>query len=227
MEIDPLRRTWPERVGRALLYPYFAVAHRLEWWGVERVPAQGPAILAANHQSFLDPPAIGLAVNRRIVFLAARFYYSLPVLGQAMRLLQAVPVCEESPGHRPLGAMLEALEAGYLVGIFPEGVRSPDGLLGPPHEGVATLALRSGAPVVPVTIAGAHRAWPARRVLPRPARIKLYFGEPFSAQGPSTHSRRREVTREVMRRIAGGFTKLGCPTAARASRRRIAARSEG
>ncbi|NIO50025.1 MAG: 1-acyl-sn-glycerol-3-phosphate acyltransferase, partial [Hydrogenophaga sp.] len=68
-------------MGRALLYPYFAVAHRLEWWGVERVPAQGPAILAANHQSFLDPPAIGLAVNRRIVFLAARFYYSLPVLG--------------------------------------------------------------------------------------------------------------------------------------------------
>lgn len=227
MGIDPLRGTWPERAGRALLGPYFAIAHRLDWTGVERVPASGPAILAANHQSFLDPPAVGLAVSRRIVFLAARFYYSLPVLGQAMRLMQAVPVRADAPGHRPLTDMLRALEDGCLVGIFPEGARSPDGLLAAAHHGVGTLALRSGAPVVPVTVSGGHDAWPMGRLLPRPARIRLYFGEPFTARGPSSRSRRREVTRQVMLRIADGFTMLGRPAIARASRRRVAARLAG
>jgi 1-acyl-sn-glycerol-3-phosphate acyltransferase len=122
--------------------------------------------------------------------------------------------------------MLSALDEGRVCGIFPGGGRSPDGLVQPPNEGVGTLALRSGAPVVPVTIAGADRAWPPGRRLPRPAPIQLHFGQPLVAQsiappGLSPPEKRRRVTREVMLRVADGFAALGRPLEAQRSRQRL------
>ncbi|MGD2173760.1 MAG: lysophospholipid acyltransferase family protein [Candidatus Brocadiaceae bacterium] len=212
---------WEGRLARLVTHPYFAVAHRLRWEGQERVPLEGPAVLAANHQSFLDPVALGLALPRPIVFMGAAIYYRAPVVGPLMRLFRTVPVEEDAPGPSSIERMLGALQKGSLVGIFPEGQRTRDGLLGLPHEGVATLALRSGAPLIPATIAGAYAAWPVGRLSPRLASIRVYFGHPFRVEGESTRLRRREVTRDLMLRIADGFRLLGEPERAARSRRRL------
>lgn len=212
-----------DRLLRTFLYPYFTLLHGYRWYGVENVPRRGPAILAANHQSFLDPILIGLAAGRRIVFMGWQYYYNWPVLGPLMRLQDTIPVDIDTPGPSTIGRLLRVLEQGRLCGIFPEGGRTFDGLLGEPKAGVAALALRSGAPVIPVTISGAFRAWPRGQFYPVPARISAYFGAPFrvdradNPRGTTDRERRREVAFDLMRRIADGFRKLGRPDVARAS----------
>jgi len=215
------RESVAPRLGRIVVSPYFALAHRLRWAGAQNVPRTGPVILAANHQSYFDPVMLSLAAERRIRFIGARRFFRMPVLGPLIRFFGAVPVEQEEPGHRSLGRLLDALDAGEPCGIFPEGGRTSDGGLCRPYDGVGMLALRSGAPVVPITIAGAYRVWPLGRPLPRPGRMSLVIGEPVRFGGRSTRARRREVTHEIMLRIADGF-RLSCgPRRARQERRRI------
>ncbi len=225
--LEAVEGGWPEKLGTLLLHPYFATFHRLCWSGTEELPPRGPAILAANHQSYFDPVAIGLAARRRINYLALEAYYRAPVLGRCMRLFDTVPVSEHEPSPGALGRMLAALEAGGFVGIFPEGGRTPDGLITKPREGVAVLALRTRAPVVPVTISGAWAAWPKGRMLPRPAPIALHFGRPMRFGGRSTQQRRREVTYRVMLAVAEGFRRLGRPELAARSEQRLRRWREG
>lgn len=210
-----------ERLGALLLHPYFAVAHRLEWSGGENVPGDDPAILAANHQSFFDPVLIGLAAGRRIIYMGTEVYYRMPVVGWFMRLFDTVPVSEQAPGPSSISRLLRALEAGYLVGIFPEGGRTPDEQMIEPQEGVAALALRTGCPVIPVTISGAWRAWPIGQTLPRPAPVSLHFGSPMRFSGTSTPGHRRDVTFRVMMAVADGFRRLERPDLADSSQGRL------
>jgi len=216
-----------DRAGQAVALRWFRLMNALRWQGAENVPGTGPAILAANHQSFLDPVLIGTAVNRRIVYLAWEYYYRLPVVGALMRMYDTIPVDLDAPTPAVLPRMLGALREGRLCGIFPEARRTPDGLIGEPMQGAATLALRSGAPLIPVTIMGAYRAWPRGRPLPGPAPISLYFGQAVPVERICAEHRgsprelRAAVTRELMLRIADGFAELGRPDLARASRQRL------
>jgi 1-acyl-sn-glycerol-3-phosphate acyltransferase len=216
-----------DRIARLLVFPYFALVHRYRWYGVENVPTSGPAILAANHQSLLDPILISLAVKRRIVYIGWEYYCNWPILGPVMRLFETVPVDLDAPAPSSTARMLQALEQGRLCGIFPEAGRTFDGLLRDPKPGVALLALRSGAPIIPITIKGAYRAWPRGRRCPLISPISAYFGRPFranpglGAQGPNEHELRRNLARKIMLRIADGFRKLGSPDFARACRERL------
>ncbi|MHC4480398.1 MAG: lysophospholipid acyltransferase family protein [Planctomycetota bacterium] len=218
-----------DRIARALLFPYLEAAHRLRWSGVENMPASGPAILAANHQSFLDPVLIGFAADRRVVYLGWEYYYNWPILGPLMRLFGTVPVDVDAPAPTALARMLESLKRGRLCGIFPEGGRTRDGLIGRPKAGVVLLALRSRAPVVPVTITGAYRAWPPGQLLPAPAPIWLHFGRPFRISEPRGGEVgpdfRRRAALDVMLRVAEGFADLGRPDLADAARRKLLAQS--
>ena len=216
-----------DRFSRIIGYPYFALVHRIKWHGAENVPRQGAAILAANHQSFYDPVLLSLAAGRRIVYLALQQYLDYPVLGSLMRAYGAVAIEEGSPAPSAFARMLACLKQGCMCGIFPEGGRTLDGLPGAPRPGVAALALRSGAPIVPATISGAFRAWPASRRLPRPAPVQILFQEPICVpsgehrQARSDRALRREVTLEVMLKIADGFRELGEPRIAKAARRKL------
>ncbi len=218
---------WTDRLARALFFPYFAAMHRFRWYGAENVPREGPAILAANHQSWYDPVLISMAASRRVIFLGWDYFCNMPVLGTLMRLAGTIPIDLDGPEPTALARMVRALQEGHVCGIFPEGGRTHDGLLEEPKEGAATLALRTGAPLVPVTICGAYGAWGRGRPLPRPAPISLCFGEPLhvrrrvDAPKATPHERRREVTFELMSRIADGFARLGRPDVARACHERL------
>jgi 1-acyl-sn-glycerol-3-phosphate acyltransferase len=161
----------------------FRVVFSYECRGAEKIPARGPAVVASNHPSYLDPILLSLAVRRPIRFMAWSALFRVPVVGALIRSLGAFPV-DTRPGHgrEAFEEARKLLLAGKVVGIFPEGKRSRTGWMEPQlREGAARLALETGAPLVPATIVGAFRAWPYFRSLPEPARIKVRFHDPIDS----------------------------------------------
>jgi 1-acyl-sn-glycerol-3-phosphate acyltransferase len=239
--LDPLSTTsrevpWLDRFARVVTYPWFRIVHAVRWFGPGNIPRRGPVLMAANHQSFYDPVIVSLTAGRRITYMGLKRFFGYPVLGGLMRRFGCVPVPEHPRTATAYRELLRALREGAACGIFPEGGRSADGLVGSPRPGVGALALAGEAPVVPVTIHGAYRAWPIGRHLPRAGRIEVLFGRPmrFTTKGqdrPIPRERRAEVSKEIMLRIAEGFAVLGREDVAERSRARIAeeagSRNEG
>lgn len=166
---------------RTLLEALFRVFFEYDCLGEEKIPAAGPAIIAANHPSYLDPILLSLQVERPIRFMARDALFRVPLLGALMRLFGAFPV-DVRPGQgRSAYAKAKAFaEAGEVVGLFPEGKRSQAGWMEPAlREGAARLAWETGAPLVPATITGAFRAWPYFSALPAPARVRVRYHDPI------------------------------------------------
>ena len=142
----------------------------------EGIPSTGPVIIASNHVSFLDPPLIGSAVERTVHFLARKSLFKIPLVGRCIRLLNSVPVDRDGGGGAGLKAILDRLDAGCAVVLFPEGTRSPDGRPARARAGVGLTVVKSGALVVPVRIVGAFEACGRGHRVPRPHPIDIVFG---------------------------------------------------
>jgi 1-acyl-sn-glycerol-3-phosphate acyltransferase len=170
--------------------------------GVERVPKEGPLIVVSNHLNNADPPLLGAAIPRRIHFMAKQELFDSP-FGWAMRWFGAFPVRRFEADLAALRAAQGILKEGDVIGMFPEGHRSRTGGMGPPHPGTALIALRTGAPLLPVAITGTERIRTPRVLLQSP-RIRVVIGEPFSLPQARRISadQVREGTEEIMRRIA-------------------------
>lgn len=147
--------------------------------GLEHIPSQGPAIIAANHVSYLDPPLLGSVTPRPIRFVAKRELFALPLLGRFLRAIGTFPVERSRPDLRAVRESLRVLKRGELLGIFPEGTRNKQGGLKPFLEGVGWLAIKARVPVVPVVIHG-YRPLVPGSVWTRPGRIKVVCGEPLT-----------------------------------------------
>ncbi|MCI3934854.1 lysophospholipid acyltransferase family protein [Streptomyces sp. AN091965] len=154
--------------------------------GLVNVPARGAAIVAGNHQSFCDQFLLGVTLRRRINFLAKQEYFTGKGLRGRLaaaffRGIGAIPVDRSGngAGQAAVEAGLDVLDRGGLLGIFPEGTRSHDGRLYKGRVGVAAMALRSGAPVIPCAMIGTFEAQPAGRRVPSVVPITLRFGRPL------------------------------------------------
>lgn len=141
--------------------------------GMHHVPMRGPVLFIANHQSFLDPVLVGLAVRRHLSYVARDTLFDHRGFAWLIRMLNAVPIAQEGLGIEGLRAVLRLLHAGKAVIIFPEGGRTKDGEMMPLQPGVQLLVKRARTPIVPVGIAGAYEAWPCSRPLPVPAPLFL------------------------------------------------------
>ncbi|WP_338016587.1 lysophospholipid acyltransferase family protein [Nesterenkonia muleiensis] len=180
--------------------------------GLDNIPAEGPAILASNHLSFSDSVFIPVAVPRPVRFLAKNDYWNRKGLyGMSSRWFfnatGQIPM-DRSGGRasqNSLAAGEEALRNGDLLGIYPEGTRSPDGRLYRGKLGMAKLALRTEVPVIPVALIGTDKVQPIGRNIPRVRRVGLIIGEPmvFEAYYANAEDRfaQRAVTDEVMSQI--------------------------
>ena len=142
---------------------------RLVVEGIEHLPDRGGVIIASNHLSIADPPLICLAVwqaaGRRVRYMAKAEAMEAPIMGPALRAYGGFGVRRGQADREAYRMSRAVLDAGDWLGLAPEGTRSRTANLGEPLPGVALLAVRSGAPVLPVGIAGSERTWPigARR----------------------------------------------------------------
>jgi 1-acyl-sn-glycerol-3-phosphate acyltransferase len=175
---------------------------RYEVIGKERVPTDGPLIVVSNHLNNADPPLLGASIPRTIHFMAKQELFDSK-FGWAMRWFGAFPVRRFEADLAALRAAQGILKEGGVLGMFPEGHRSRGGGMGPPHPGTALIALRSGAPLLPVAITGTERIRTPRVLLQKP-RIRVVIGEPFTLAQPGriTAEAVHEGTEEIMRRIA-------------------------
>ena len=191
-----------------LLGPALHLLFRPKVTGLEHIPREGGAIVAANHVSFLDPLLLPLVVpRRRVMFLTKVKYIDKPLLRWFLASAGVIPVAADDLGAAKgaVAASVEAVLSGRLVGIFPEGTRSLDGRLHRGKTGVARVALESGAPVIPVGIIGTDLAFPRGARLPRPHAVRIVFGPPIRfALPPDTAadpSLSRTATDQVMAAI--------------------------
>lgn len=180
---------------RIIFTLYLRIFHLAAFRGTEHIPASGPVILCANHSSYLDSMLMGLATRRRVTFMIIRSFYRHPLLGLFIRGCGAIPVSQNAADRESMRRALEVLERGGVIGIFPEGRLSTTGNTGEGRPGAALLAALSGAPIVPVTISGAFRAFPKGRITPRPARITVDVHPQLTVE-PG-----RERDREYLRRV--------------------------
>jgi len=145
--------------------------NRIEVVGAERMPAEGGAIIVANHESIWDPFVLAVATRREIHYMAKAELFRFRPLAAVLRSLNAFPVERGSGDQAALGEAARRVEAHELLGIFPQGTSKPERQNGW-HRGAARLALATGAPVVPVRLTGT-------RPLPLPTRIRIVVGQPI------------------------------------------------
>jgi 1-acyl-sn-glycerol-3-phosphate acyltransferase len=141
--------------------------------GMRHVPGSGPLLVIANHQSFFDPVLIAVAVRRPVGALARKTLFRNPAFAWLIRSFNAVPIDQEGIGIEGLRVAVEILSRGRALLVFPEGGRTPDGLIQPLKPGIHLLIKRSRVTVLPVGIAGAYNAWPSWRAYPIPAPLFL------------------------------------------------------
>ncbi len=193
---------------RALFRVFFHLFGSWEVTGHEHVPASGPVLIAPNHLSFLDPPLIGCALERPGWFLAKAELFKIPGFRWLITHMHAYPVKRGGVDRAALKRTFDYLKAGEIVCVFPEGRRSADGQVGPIEIGIGMLALKSGAPIVPVAIRGTDRMLPrdARRL--HRARIRVRFGPPLPPRGVAGGRAEREACQAVADEVGDALRAL-------------------
>ncbi|TML83914.1 MAG: hypothetical protein E6G07_00535 [Actinobacteria bacterium] len=184
-------------IVRAVLQPAMRIWFRLERQGRENIPASGPVILASNHRSFLDPFVIGVCLRRPVYFVAKQELFHKRWQAWLLNSLGAFPVRRGESDEEAVATSKAVLARGDAVVIFPEGTRVRTGALGRPKRGVGRLALETGAPVVPVAVAGSEntrRGW-----IIRPAKVKVRCGRPLTF--PRVESASPSLAARVTERI--------------------------
>lgn len=183
--------------------------------GAENVPEEGGAILASNHLSFSDSVFLPLVIRRKVVFLGKSEYFTgKGVKGWATRAFMegvgTIPV-HRGGGRASEAALrtgLQVLQGGELLGIYPEGTRSPDGSLYRGKTGVARLAIEAGAPVVPVAMIDTHIAQPIGQKVPSRHPIGVRIGEPISLEAYAGRQEDRTALREATDTIMHAIQEL-------------------
>ena len=164
---------------KGMFHPFVRLYPRQTREGLEHLPRTGPAIIIANHSSYADPVVLGSASPRPIHFVVLQRMFDLMVLRWFYWGMGTIPVRIEGQDSRGIKRALRVLSRGGVLGIFPEGTRSPDGSVGEARPGAAMIAALSGAPVIPAYIDGANEALPIGAGFPRPIRVNVKFGPPL------------------------------------------------
>lgn len=181
---------------------------RMRWFGTENIPAEGSALLAANHISPLDPIFIALApsaMGRAIKFLAAAEFFEKPLVGRFLSKLHQIPVRRGGSDWKALEELAGVIRAGGLAGIFPEGMVGDAIDLGPGHRGAARLAMAAGVPVIPVGVWGTQLRWHRdglRLGGPWRPTVTVVYGKALPVAGdPRDRQAIRELTDRTMSAI--------------------------
>lgn len=179
--------------GKALVKTALTPLYRFEVTGTEKFPEQGGILLCSNHIHALDPPVVGMTSPRTVHFMAKEELFKVPLLGRILPQVNAFPVKRGMSDREALRSALRILKNGDVVGLFPEGTRSTDGVLKKGLSGAGFFALRGDADVMPCAIIGPYK--PFRKV-------KVVYGDPvLMAPYRERKASAEEVTTVIMESI--------------------------
>lgn len=190
---------------------FFRLYGRWQVLGLENVPKTGGVLFAANHASYLDPPLGWAAMygTRKLWGVARDDLWKNKVIGYLLDCIGVFPVKRHSADRAMIRRVLEVLARGDTVGIFPEGLRTHDGLLNPAEPGIALLVQKANVPLIPVALIGTYEMLSRHQKKLKRARIKVIVGVPMTF-APDTP--RDVITTQLMEAIAALMTAHGCST---------------
>ena len=191
---------WALDMIRPIVGSVSKVFWKIEYYGLENVPERGGLIIAANHQTYIDPFWISVPIKRPTRYLAWSAAFNWPVVGRCLKWFGAWPLALEGSDPAAIRRSLQWLREGGAVVIFPEGGRSTaTGSLERFKAGAVRLALEARVPILPVTIKGGNRVWPRGWKFPRPGKVTVTYHPLYHAeQCPEEETRacaRRESER--------------------------------
>jgi 1-acyl-sn-glycerol-3-phosphate acyltransferase len=184
-------------VGRLTIQPLTQLFTRLRVYGADRVPSTGGVVLAANHFSWIDPPALGAASPRIVYMMAKVEAHRIVGLGELMRTFGAFPVRRGESDREAVRMMREIVRDGHALGMFVEGTRQKGGVPGRAQPGAAMVAMTEGVPLIPVAVHGSQR-WRIGNFAP----VSIAWGTPLTFDGlPRGGKGYKEASLEIERRI--------------------------
>jgi len=193
---------WCLTMIRSPLGLAWRVLFHMSFKGAEHIPSSGGVIVAANHQTYIDPFWLAIPIKRPIRFLAWKEAFSWPIVGKIIQLMGAWPLQIERSDPATIRRTLQWLTDGNVIVIFPEGGRgAPEGTMYQFKAGAVRLAMEAGVPILPVTIRGGHRVWPSGRMLPRLAQVEIIYHEPFKVQPQCANEETRACARRETERL--------------------------
>ena len=195
---------WFYYVARVIVRVLLKLLTRCQVKGRENIPSQGPLLIVANHLSLADPPLLGVSLGRKVIFMAKKELFRFRLIGYFIGSLGAFSVHRGQLDRKAMRQAYQVLADGLTLVMFPEGTRSRSGRLRPAFPGPALIAMRSGAPILPVGIIGTEKIRGVTWLLRRP-RITVNIGSPFYLPPVSsrlTKAELAELTNSIMGHIA-------------------------
>jgi 1-acyl-sn-glycerol-3-phosphate acyltransferase len=188
------------RIFKNLFKLFFILLGRMEVIGHENIPENGPVIVAANHVSNLDPLLLGSAINRQVHFIAKESLFKTPLIGSLMRAWGMIRIKRGRGDREAIAKSLEILEGQQVIGIFIEGSRNRENSeqMQAPQSGTAMLAIRSGAPVVPVALINTRHLF---------QRMQVIIGPPLTF-GDLLENTKKELYQQIGFRITSAIVNL-------------------
>jgi 1-acyl-sn-glycerol-3-phosphate acyltransferase len=208
----------PQTPDQLTMRPFYGFFHyvaasvhhmwfRGEVTGTQHFPVDGPFLIASNHASHFDPPLVGCHTPRQMRFFARKSLWNNKFVAWWVNQVETIPVERDSGDVGAIKKVLTALKENRAIVLFPEGTRSPDGLLHKAKAGVGLMACKTGVPVVPCRIYGSYQAFGKGALIPRfGTSISIVFGPPITAaeyDDPTAGKARYELAAQrIMDRIA-------------------------
>ena len=196
------------RISRVIWQVFFLATGGVKCVGTENMPDTGGVILASNHISFVDPPAVGLCMSRQLQYMAKEQLFKTPLLGRWMRAVGSFSVRRGTADRRAIRQAIALLGEGRLICIFPEGTRSEDGKLQEPELGIGLIALKSRAPIVPAAIKGSDKVLAPHSTKIHRHPITIAYGKPLTFPDLYEGKETREAIEEIGRRTMAAIAEL-------------------
>jgi len=210
---DNFERRLSIRVAQTANRIFTRVYHHVDVFSPSCLPRTGPAILACNHVSGLDPMLVQSACSRMIVWMMAKEYYDLKALKWFYETIEAIPVARSGRDMAATRAALRDLHNGRVIGIFPEGRFEPERELLPFQTGMALMAIKTGVSVHPAYLDGTQRGKEMVPAIAIPNRVTLGFGKPLTFKGMGTSKPElEEATRQIRQAVFELRSRSGVDT---------------
>ncbi len=206
------------KIGRVFFQFIAVLMFHIRTFNRWNIPSTGGALLVTNHQSFLDPWLIGIAIKRQIHYMARDTLFQGGITQWMMESTNTFPIRRGRADSTAVREAIARLNRGYLVNIFPEATRTSDGTIGPIAAGVAIIVHRSKAPVIPIVIDGAFEAWPRNQKFPSCRPIRILYGSPIGHAELAALSA-DEIAVRIRQEMVNLQTRLNSPYAAASQQR--------